>query len=82
MNRLIAWFANNTVAANLAMLGIIIAGIIGFLSMEREMDPQVRFPGLQINVSWPGASPQDVEEQLVARIEESVSDMDAIEWVR
>jgi multidrug efflux pump subunit AcrB len=82
MNRLIAWWANNTVAANLMMIGILIAGFIGFNSMEREMDPQVRFPGLQINVSWPGASPQDVEEQLVARIEEAVSDMDAIEWVR
>lgn len=82
MNNLIAWWAKNSVAANLLMLGIFIAGYIGFSSLEREMDPQVRFPGLQINVSWPGASPQDVEEQLVARIEESVSDLDAIEWVR
>lgn len=82
MNRMIAWWANNSVAANLLMIGILIAGFIGFNSLEREMDPQVRFPGLQINVVWPGASPQDVEEQLVARIEESVSDMDAIEWVR
>ncbi len=82
MNRLIAWWANNSVAANLMMWGIIISGIIGFTSLEREMDPQVRFPGLQISVSWPGASPQDVEEQLVSRIEESVRDMDAIEWVR
>jgi multidrug efflux pump subunit AcrB len=82
MNKLIAWWANNSVAANLVMIGIFVAGFIGFNSLEREMDPQVRFPGLQINVSWPGASPQDVEEQLVARIEESVSDMDAIEWVR
>jgi len=82
MNRLIAWWANNHVAANLMMIGIFLAGIIGFNSMEREMDPQVRFPGLYIGVNWPGASPQEVEEQLVARIEESVSDLDAIEWVR
>ncbi len=82
MNRMIAWWANNSVAANLLMIGIFIAGFIGFNSLEREMDPQVRFPGLQINVSWPGASPQDVEEQLVVRIEESVNDMDSIEWVR
>lgn len=82
MNRLIAWWAKNSVAANLVMIGIFVAGFIQFNQMEREMDPQVRFPGLQISVAWPGASPQDVEEQLVARIEESVSDMDAIEWVR
>ncbi|GAA4821165.1 acriflavin resistance protein [Marinicella pacifica] len=82
MNRLIAWWANNHVAANLMMVGIFLAGFIGFNSMEREMEPQVRFPGLYIGVTWPGASPQEVEEQLVTRIEESVSDLDAIEWVR
>ncbi|GAA5525942.1 multidrug resistance protein MdtC [Microbulbifer aestuariivivens] len=82
MNRLIEWWASNSVAANLAMLGIFVAGLLGFGMMEREMDPQVRFPGLEISVPWPGAAPQEVEEQIVARIEEAVSDLDNIEWVR
>lgn len=82
MNGLIAWWARNPVAANLVMVGIFVAGVIGFSGMEREMDPQVRFPGLEIQVNWPGASPQEVEEQIVARIEESVRDLDSIVWVR
>ncbi len=82
MNQLIEWWARNTVAANLLMTGIFVAGFIGFNSMDREMDPHVRFPGVSIDVSWPGASPVEVEEQIVARIEESVSDLDNIEWVR
>ena len=82
MNGLIEWWARNSVAANLLMVGIFVAGIIGFGSMEREMEPHVRFPGVSIEVSWPGAAPQEVEEQIVARIEESVRDMDTIEWVR
>jgi multidrug efflux pump subunit AcrB len=82
MNALIEWWARNSVAANLLMLGIFVSGVIGFNSLEREMDPQVRFPGLEIEVFWPGAAPQEVEEQIVARIEEAVSDLDAIEWVR
>ena len=82
MNGLIEWWARNTVAANLLMLGIFLAGIASFTSMERELDPQVRFPGLEIAVAWPGASPQDVEEQVITRVEESVRDLDSIEWVR
>ena len=82
MNGLISWWARNSVAANLLMVGIFFAGMFGFGSLEREMEPQVRFPGLEIQVVWPGAEPQEIEEQIVARIEESVSDMDAIEWVR
>ncbi|WKD50539.1 efflux RND transporter permease subunit [Microbulbifer spongiae] len=82
MNKLIEWWARNSVAANLMMVGIFVTGLLSFGSMEREMDPQVRFPGLEIAVSWPGAAPQEVEEQIVARIEEAVSDLDNIDWVR
>ena len=82
MNGLIEWWARNTVAANLLMFGIFLAGFFGYSSMERELDPQVRFPGLEISVSWPGANPQDVEQQVITRVEESVRDLDNIEWVR
>ncbi len=82
MHKLIEWWAKNPVAANLLMIGILMAGVIGFGQLEREMEPQVRFPGLEIEVNWPGAAPQEVEEQIVSRIEESVRDMDNIEWVR
>ena len=70
MNNLIEWWARNKVAANLLMFGIFMSGIFAFTSMERELDPQVRFPGLWIGVAWPGASPVEVEEQIVARIED------------
>lgn len=73
MNGIVDWWANNKVAANLLMFGILIAGVIGFFRIERELDPYVEFPGAQISVAWPGASPQDVEEQLVVRLEEAVS---------
>ena len=79
MNTIITWWANNKVAANLLMLGILLGGIISFFMMEREMDPYVEFPGAQISVSWLGASPQDIEEQLVVRMEEAVSDIDGID---
>ncbi|MEM1412455.1 MAG: efflux RND transporter permease subunit, partial [Pseudomonadota bacterium] len=82
MNGLIEWWVRNPVAANLLMIGIIVAGYFGYSQMEREIDPQVRFPGLSIEVSWPGAGPVEVEEQIISRIEESVTDLDNIVWVR
>ena len=82
MNKLIEWWSRNTVAANLLMLGIFLAGALAFVQMEREIEPTVRFPGMSIIVPWPGASPEDVESQIIERIEESVSDLDNIDWVR
>ncbi|MBL4871532.1 MAG: efflux RND transporter permease subunit, partial [Robiginitomaculum sp.] len=84
MKNIITWWAGNKVAANLLMIGIILGGIVSFFMMEREMEPYVEFPGAQISVTWLGASPQDIEEQIVVRLEEAVSSVDGIDrlWSR
>ena len=79
MNGVISWWAKNRVAANLLMLGILIGGLIGYNRMEREMEPYVELPGAYISVQWLGASPQDVEEQIVVRVEEAVSRVNGID---
>ncbi|WP_428409876.1 efflux RND transporter permease subunit [Hyphococcus sp.] len=81
MNGLIAWWARNSVAANLLMIACVIAGIIAFTRMEREVFPSASFNGATVSVAWPGASPQEVEEQVILRIEEAVSDIDGIEHI-
>ena len=48
MRSLIAWWADNHVAANLLMIAIIIAGILGFNKLEREIFPTIAFPGMQV----------------------------------
>jgi multidrug efflux pump subunit AcrB len=78
MERLIAWWAHNPVAANLLMTGILLAGILGFISMEREAFPVFKPNQVEIDVPWPGAAPQEVEEQVILRIEEALSDLDNI----
>ena len=78
MERLISWWAHNPVAANLLMVGILLAGFLGFLVMERETFPVFEPNQVQIHVSWPGAAPQEVEEQILIRIEESLGGMDNI----
>jgi multidrug efflux pump subunit AcrB len=82
MNNMIAWWAKNTVAANLLMLGIIISGIFAYGSVGREITPVLAINVVQVNVAWPGAAPEEVEEQIVIRIEESLSDMDNIDRLR
>ena len=75
----LAWWARNSVAANLLMIIAIIGGIIGFTSLQRENNPAAVFPGASISVGWPGASPRDIEEQIIVRIEEALSDLDGVD---
>lgn len=78
MKALIAWWTRNPVAANLLMVGILIAGWLGFNNMEREVFPVVKANQATVEVSWRGASAQDVEEQVIARIEEAIEDLDSV----
>ncbi len=82
MKGLIRWWADNHVAANLLMVAIIFAGIFGYNRLEREIFPTIPFPGMQVIVTWPGASPRDVEQQVVSRIEEALKDLESLDWVR
>jgi multidrug efflux pump subunit AcrB len=79
MKGIIRWWADNHVAANLLMVGIFVAGVIGFNKLEREIFPTIPFPGMQVIVGWPGASPIDVEQQVIARIEESLKDLESLD---
>ena len=81
MNGIVAWFARNAVAANLLMIVCFIGGVFGYTAMEREMFPVVAVNGATVSVVWNGASPQDVEEQIVTRIEEAVADIDGLKRI-
>jgi len=78
MKRMITWWANNPVAANLLMVGILLAGILGFFAMERETFPSFKPSQVKIEFVWPGAAPQEVEEQIVVRMEEALSNLDNV----
>lgn len=78
---MVSWFARNAVAANLLMVVAFIGGVLGFNQMEREMFPVVPVAGASVTMTWQGASPQDVEEQIVTRIEEAVADIDGLDRI-
>jgi len=81
MRSLITWFVKNPVAANLMMFVMFVTGIFGYMNLEREFIPQTTFNGITISMSWPGASPRDVAEQLVVRAEEAVDGLDGVDYI-
>ncbi len=81
MRAIIGWWANNPVAANLLMAGILLSGFLGFTAMERDAFPVFKDNSVSIEVIWPGAAPQEVEEQILFRIEEALKDIDSVRRV-
>ena len=81
MNGIVSWFARNAVAANLLMIVAFAGGIFGYSRMEQEMFPVVNVTGASVIVAWNGASPQDIEDQIVTRIEEAVADLNGLDRI-
>lgn len=78
----IAWFARNTVAANLLMLIIVAAGLYSLSNTLRAtMMPEVDIQSIQVTVPFPGSTPEDVEEGIVLKIEQAVEDIDGIKLI-
>ena len=78
----IAFMASNPVAANLLMLGILAAGIVSLTGLEREAWPTVPFNMIEVNMAYPGAAPDEVEESIIAKIEEEVRGLEDVKSVK
>ncbi|MGQ8366694.1 efflux RND transporter permease subunit [Glaciecola sp. 1036] len=75
----ISWFTQNPVAANLLMIFIIIAGVMSYLTIQKQMFPNIERNYINAYVSYPGAAPKEIEENIVEKIEESLKDITEIE---
>ncbi|HAG93850.1 MAG TPA: AcrB/AcrD/AcrF family protein, partial [Gammaproteobacteria bacterium] len=78
MNAIIAWFAENKVAANLLMVFVVVAGIISLQDTRKEILPNISLDLITISVPYPGASPEDVEKSVLNRIESAIYDLEGI----
>jgi len=76
-----AWSIRNPIVPILAFLGLVIAGIMSFASMDVQDEPDIEFPVVIVQISQPGAAPSEIENQITQRVEAAVQTLDGIESV-
>ncbi len=81
MKGAIAWFANNSVAANVLMVVILIAGASSLMNMKQEVFPEVDLDLISVSMDYLGAAPEEVEEAVCVRIEEAIQGLDGIKKI-
>jgi multidrug efflux pump subunit AcrB len=81
MKNAIAWFAENHVAANLLMMFLLLGGAFTALTMKVEVFPETDLDIISITTVYAGASPAEVEEAVLRRIEEKVAGLAGIERI-
>ncbi|MBE0363438.1 hypothetical protein PULV_a0878 [Pseudoalteromonas ulvae UL12] len=75
---LIAWFARNPVAANLLMVFILLGGLLTAMTIRKQMFPQFQINWLSVQVAYPGAAPQEVEEGITIKVEEALEGIQGV----
>ncbi|VVS93912.1 efflux RND transporter permease subunit [Desulfoluna spongiiphila] len=79
MKKWIEWMANNHVAANLLMMVFVVGGLVKGLGVKQEVFPEIALDKVQVEVDYPGAGPEEVEEGIILKIEEAISGIDGID---
>ncbi|MBW2183062.1 MAG: efflux RND transporter permease subunit [Deltaproteobacteria bacterium] len=81
MKNIITFFIRYPVWANVLMFAIFGFGLLFFSRMNYSFFPEMKPDFIDIQVEFIGASPQEVEEGVVQKIEENLDGLDGIERV-
>ena len=81
MNGFIKLAIKQPIAVAALVFLIIAFGLVALQKIPIQMTPDIDKPILQVRVSWPGASPEDVEREVVTRLEVAVSSLSGVENV-
>ena len=67
-----AWALNNRPLVLFAMMMLAIIGAMSYSNLGQSEDPPFTFKAMIINTQWPGATAQEVSEQVTERIEKKL----------
>ncbi|WCO02282.1 efflux RND transporter permease subunit [Psychroserpens ponticola] len=81
MRKLIEYFIRYHVAVNIFIFAFVVFGIIGALSLKSSFFPLTDSKIITVSVTYPGASPQEIEEGIVLQIEDNLKGLKGIDRV-
>ena len=75
---LIKAFVENPVKVTVGALLIAIFGGIAMFSMPKQLTPEVETPMVMVSTRWPGASPQEIEREIILEQEEQLKSVEGM----
>jgi len=78
VRNIIAYFVKYPKAVNILVMFFIVFGVSGVLALKSSFFPLIDSKFISINATFPGASPQEVEEGVIYKIEENLKGVSGI----
>ncbi|MGN6268421.1 MAG: efflux RND transporter permease subunit [Sphingomonas sp.] len=74
-----AWCIRNPVPPIVLFVALTLAGIVSFMTMDVDNDPDIDFPIVWIDINQPGAAPSEMETQITQKVEAAVRSLQGID---
>ncbi len=74
----IAAFIENPVKVSVGVILVLLFGVIAMFIMPIQLSPDVERPSVTVSTDWPGASPQEIEKEIVQEQEEQLKSVEGI----
>lgn len=81
MRKIIEYFIKYHVAVNVIILAFLVFGLVGAKALKSSFFPLTESRNVLINIVYPGASPQEIEEGVVLKIEDNLKGLQGVERV-
>ena len=79
MKQIISYFIKYPVSANVFVLAFAVFGTIALFSLKSSFFPLAESRIINIQLVYPGASPEEVEEGIILKIEDNLRGITGIE---
>jgi len=76
-----AWSIRNPVPSIVLFVGLTLAGIVSFMTMKVNQDPDIDFPMVIVQISQPGAAPTEMENQVTQKIENALRSVAGVDEI-
>ena len=76
-----AWSIRNPVPSIVLFLILTVMGVVSFIRMDINQQPDIDFPGVVISINQPGAAPSELETQVTQRVEAAVRSLEGIDEI-
>ena len=81
MRSVARWSVEHRVTVNLLMIFVIVVGLLAVKRMKREVFPHFTLDLISVQVTYMGASPEEIEEGILIKIEEKVKSIEGIKRI-
>jgi multidrug efflux pump subunit AcrB len=82
MRGLIRYFIKYPINGDMLMIALLISGILGMTNLKSTFFPETASKIIAIQVVYPGASPEEIEEGIVAKIEDNLKGIAGVDQVK